>query len=223
MIQWPLVLTFIKYSRDLQLSFSNLTLTSLQWPLVPRYRLPQLPQYSQYSLKHRDMEHYYLLSILSINLRNTSKLLWAITVLTEKGQKRGCAWKASMENILLFWIHFVFSSKGKITRYFRSKAKSISIKPLSSSALSEVLIFFKGVSPWFPLIFYCSLFTESLSKDNSHLGMEVPWISNSSPILGFLAPHPVFQVNCQALRLAMLCICLRMGNKLLKSRLLQEK
>lgn len=28
-IQWPLVLTFIKYSRDLQLSFSNLTLTPL--------------------------------------------------------------------------------------------------------------------------------------------------------------------------------------------------
>lgn len=48
------------------------------------------------------MEHYYLLSILSINLRNTGKLLWAITVPTEKGQERGCALKVYVQKVCHF-------------------------------------------------------------------------------------------------------------------------
>jgi len=64
------------------------------------------------------MEHHYLLSILSINLRNIGKLSWAIIVLTEEG----LCFKGLCGNNLLFRIHFAFSSKGKITRSFRSEA-----------------------------------------------------------------------------------------------------
>jgi len=39
-IQWPVVLTFIKYSRDLQHSFSNLALTPLRSPLLPLTDFP---------------------------------------------------------------------------------------------------------------------------------------------------------------------------------------
>lgn len=59
------------------------------------------------------MEHYYLLSILSINLRNIGKLLQAITVLGEGGQKRGCALKVCVEIVchLGYILHFLLREK----------------------------------------------------------------------------------------------------------------
>lgn len=59
------------------------------------------------------MEHYYLLSTLSSNLRNISKLLWAITVLTEKGKKRGCVLKVCLKIVchLGYILHFLLKEK----------------------------------------------------------------------------------------------------------------
>lgn len=49
------------------------------------------------------MEHYYLLPILSINLRNTGELLYGqwlcCAVLREEGQEKGCALKACVETV----------------------------------------------------------------------------------------------------------------------------
>lgn len=90
------------------------------------------------------MEHYYLLSILSINLRNIGKLLWAITVLREKGQKRGCALKVHVEIVchLGYILHFLLKQK---TLDISEASQYISIKPLSCFSFLEVLIYFLKV------------------------------------------------------------------------------
>lgn len=113
-------------------------------PAPPPLQTSQLPQYSQYSLKHHYMEHYYLLSILSINLKNIGKLLWAITVLREKGQKRGCALKVHVEIVchLEYILHFLLKQK---TLDISEASQYISIKPLSCFAFLEVLIYFLKV------------------------------------------------------------------------------
>lgn len=91
-----------------------------------------------------------------------------------------------------FRIHFVFSSEGKRTRFFRIKAKTRQLSLSAALHLVKHSYFVKDVTPcvYFSHKFSVAQSSECPSEGKSHLGMKTLSISNSSPTSCFPGQLP---------------------------------